>query len=372
MKQVICFVTVVLLALSCASTHRDAGPSPSKGSAIAPAANEARVTDNVVLLADASGTMTGHHGHFDQAKATVGALVSALPGADARAISDGGYSAGLIGFGGDERSGTPLAPFDRAALGRAADALSPLGWLPRHGGSTPIDDALAEAGGQLAGASGQAAVVLVSDGRADAPRATRAAAQRLVSNYSGGELCLHTVHTGVGSGGAALLRDLAAYSSCGSSTTASALADASGLAAFTRGVMLGAAPAPAPAPAPKAAPAIDPCERTLRLRGVEFEFDKARLRPESTTVLDIAAEQLRSCPNVKVMVVGHTDSIGSEAYNKGLSMRRAQAVADHLVGKGISRSNLSVDGRGESQPIASNDTKQGRALNRRVELSPIK
>ena len=368
MKQVICLVTVVLLASSCASTHRDAGPSPTNGVAIELAANEARVTDNLVLLADASGTMTGHHGHFERAKAAVNAVVSTLPGADARSISGGGYSAGLIGFGGDERSGTPLAPFDREALAQAAGALQPLGWLPRHGGSTPIDEALLEASGQLSGASGQAAVVLVSDGRADAPRATRAAAKRLVSNYSGGDLCLHTVHTGAGSAGAELLREIASYSSCGSATTASALADGAGLAAFTRAVMLGAAPAQ---PAPRAVPEVDPCERTLRLRGVEFEFDKARLRPESTTVLDIAAEQLKACPNVKVQVIGHTDSVGTDAYNQGLSMRRAQAVADYLVNQGISRSNLGVDGRGESQPVASNDTADGRALNRRVELTPV-
>ena len=129
-----------------------------------------------------------------------------------------------------------------------------------------------------------------------------------------------------------------------------------------------AAPAPAPAPAPVApAPPPDTCGRIV-LRGVNFEFDKSDIDPASAGVLDVAAEQLTGCPNVAVKVDGHTDSIGTDAYNQGLSERRANAVMGHLVDRGVSASRLTATGYGESNPVASNDTAEGRALNRRVEL----
>jgi len=130
------------------------------------------------------------------------------------------------------------------------------------------------------------------------------------------------------------------------------------------------APAPAPAPvavAPAPAPPPDTCGRIV-LRGVNFEFDKSNIDEASAGVLDVAAEQLSGCPNVAVRVDGHTDSIGTDAYNQGLSERRANAVLNHLVDRGVPASRLTATGYGESQPVASNDTAEGRALNRRVEL----
>ena len=122
-----------------------------------------------------------------------------------------------------------------------------------------------------------------------------------------------------------------------------------------------AAVAPAPAPAP------DNCGRIV-LRGVNFAFDSAEVDGSSSVVLDAAADQLNECRNVSVMVEGNTDSVGTDAYNQGLSERRAESVRSHLVGRGVSASRLTAVGYGESRPIASNDTDEGRALNRRVEL----
>ncbi len=127
-------------------------------------------------------------------------------------------------------------------------------------------------------------------------------------------------------------------------------------------------PAPAPVPvAPAPAPPPDTCGRIV-LRGVNFAFDSAKIDDASAGVLDVAAEQLNGCPNVAVSVDGHTDSIGTDAYNQGLSERRANAVMGHLVDRGVSASRLTATGFGERNPIASNDTAEGRALNRRVEL----
>ncbi len=121
------------------------------------------------------------------------------------------------------------------------------------------------------------------------------------------------------------------------------------------------AQAPPPPPPP-------PAKKKIVLRGVNFDFDKATIRPDAARILDEAAETLKAELEVEVLIVGHTDSVGSEAYNLRLSQRRAQAVRDYLVRKGISASRLRVKGVGESEPVASNDTAEGRAQNRRVEL----
>lgn len=134
-----------------------------------------------------------------------------------------------------------------------------------------------------------------------------------------------------------------------------------------------AAPPPPPPPPPPVAqaplpPPPPPAKKKIVLRGVNFDFDKATIRPDAARILDEAVATLKAEPDVEVLIVGHTDSVGSEAYNLRLSQRRAQAVRDYLVKHGVSAARLRVKGVGESQPVASNDTAEGRAQNRRVEL----
>ena len=115
---------------------------------------------------------------------------------------------------------------------------------------------------------------------------------------------------------------------------------------------------------------LDGCEveAVIELDGVHFDFDKATLKPEAKAVLDEAAALLAKHERVVVEVAGHTDSTGPEDYNQQLSERRAMAVQDYLVEKGVRASRLSAKGYGEAMPVASNDSKEGRAENRRVEL----
>ena len=131
------------------------------------------------------------------------------------------------------------------------------------------------------------------------------------------------------------------------------------------------APPPPPPPAPKAAPAPPPApvEERIVLRGVNFDFDKSEIRPDAAVILDEAASILNANPGRSVGVAGHTDSVGTDEYNQTLSESRAASVKDYLVGKGVDGSRLSTSGFGESNPIASNDTADGRSLNRRVELN---
>jgi len=123
-----------------------------------------------------------------------------------------------------------------------------------------------------------------------------------------------------------------------------------------------------PAPPAKPAPAPAPMKEKIVLRGVNFDFDKSNIRPDAKVILDEAASILGRNPDVAVAVNGYTDSVGTDAYNQKLSQRRADSVKGYLVGKGVSASRLSTQGFGESNPVASNSTKDGRAMNRRVEL----
>src|SRR6185369_8732474 len=109
-------------------------------------------------------------------------------------------------------------------------------------------------------------------------------------------------------------------------------------------------------------------KQKLVLRGVTFDFDKASLRPDARPVLDEAIATLKQHADVDVSVDGYTDSTGSESYNLALSQRRARTVADYLGKGGIAATRLQVKGFGEANPVASNDTEDGRAQNRRVEL----
>jgi len=107
----------------------------------------------------------------------------------------------------------------------------------------------------------------------------------------------------------------------------------------------------------------------IDLRGVNFAFDRAELTAESTAILDQAVDVLNRYPALKVEVAGHTDSVGTDAYNQGLSERRAKTVYQFLTSKGIAADRLSgPNGYGEGKPIDTNDTSEGRARNRRTEL----
>jgi OOP family OmpA-OmpF porin len=110
----------------------------------------------------------------------------------------------------------------------------------------------------------------------------------------------------------------------------------------------------------------------LKKGNVLFDFGKADIKPQAYPVLDEALAVLKNQPTLKVEVQGHTDNVGPKAYNQMLSERRAKAVMEYFKAKGIKPERLSASGYGFSRPTASNDTREGRTLNRRVELKPIR
>jgi outer membrane protein OmpA-like peptidoglycan-associated protein len=132
------------------------------------------------------------------------------------------------------------------------------------------------------------------------------------------------------------------------------------------------APAPAPAPAPAYVAPVPAAPQKLVLEGVNFDFDKATLRQEDMGSLDKDVETLKAWGDVDIEVAGHTDSMGSDAYNMKLSKQRAEAVRNFLISRGVAADRLTAKGYGESQPVADNATEEGRFKNRRVELAPLK
>lgn len=136
-----------------------------------------------------------------------------------------------------------------------------------------------------------------------------------------------------------------------------------------------AAPAPAPAPAPAAAaPAPAPAPAATKVTYAAdafFDFDKAVLKPEGKAKLDDLASKVGAINLEVVIAVGHTDSTGAAKYNQALSVRRAEAVKAYLVSKGIESNRIYTEGKGLTQPVADNATREGRAKNRRVEVEVV-
>ncbi len=137
-----------------------------------------------------------------------------------------------------------------------------------------------------------------------------------------------------------------------------------------------AAVTPPPAPAPTPAPPTPPAPATTSQRATFavdtfFDFDKSVLKPEARAKLDDLVKSIKGINLDLVIAVGHTDSIGSNAYNQKLSIRRSEAVKAYLVGKGIDANRIQAGGKGETVPIADNLAAEGRARNRRVEIEVV-
>lgn len=125
-------------------------------------------------------------------------------------------------------------------------------------------------------------------------------------------------------------------------------------------------------PAPAApAPAEIVAQKVTFNADTFFDFDKSTLKPEGRSILDQVAQQSAQLILESVLATGHTDSVGTEKYNQGLSERRAAAVKQYLASRGVPADQIIAQGRGELQPVADNKTKAGRAKNRRVEVEII-
>jgi OmpA-OmpF porin, OOP family len=236
-----------------------------------------------------------------------------------------------------------------------ADAVNSL----HAGGLTPISIPLAKSIDTLQDVSGKTAVILISDGvqsSSDKNSPESAAAQ--LKSALGDKVCIFTVLIGDNPMGKSTMAAVAKAGECGFATTGNDIANSAGMSNFVKPIFFRKAGKSAPVPVPA------PVSFNLY---VKFDFDKDVIRPEEEDNIEEVGSFLAMHSEIKFILEGHTCNMGSEVYNNGLSLRRADSVKRYLVEKfNIEPARLTTVGYGDSRPLESNDTKKGREANRRV------
>ena len=272
------------------------------------------------------------------------------------AVPPAGFKSGLVTFGrntgrcfgqGKANDVYGLTNHDTAAFASA------LGSIECAGGTTPMGDGLDATADMLSGESGPVAVIVVSDFRWVASSPVAASVARLKAQH-GENLCLHAVKVGDHERTDRLVNSMINAPGCDSAVAAADIASSDAMAGFVTSVLL------APLEYEKHSVAATAL----------FDFDKAVLKDQGKAELQNLGEYIqgKGITVADIDIVGHTDSMGDEDYNQALSERRAMAVKEFLVASGVSADIIDVSGRGESEPVADNDTEEGRAKNRRVEI----
>lgn len=367
-------ITFCLLGgLACAAPKTVA---PMNVSPIAPGPDQRVNVSHLYVVVDASASVTEQ---FPGVKALTQSFVKGMP--------EGSYEVAAISFGGYKRQTEDLRPFDRAHLREGADNLMHLGE------GTPLDRVLAELKPVTEDTFGRGLVIVFSDGRPTDPvgrdldeESVLSAAKTLREGWVG-ELCFHTVQVGDDPQGAAFLKRLSEATACGSTRASVGIQNVAGLQNFQREIFLGEAARDIALPGPDTdGDGIpndrDQCPGTPNavtpdgrgcwvVPGLRFAFDKDEIKPSYYDRLAEMVRVLRENPTMRVRIDGHTDSVGAEAYNQGLSERRATAVKSYLTSNGIDASRLTAKGFGEEAPAYTNDSEEGRAGNRRTEITAL-
>ena len=277
-----------------------------------------------------------------------------------------GYKSALYAMP-DFATYSPKATFDRGNMARGISSVpSDLAFFQ----ATPMGKGFSDLDGVVNSWNGKFAVIFVSDGLANSGRNPAVIVSDMAKKY-GDRFCLHIISVADTAQGAATLKRLASLTPCGVYVDASDLANQAVLEKFAQDVFYTQEEeliVEVVEEKVEVIPAPIPVQEKIVFRNFNFGFDKYKITDEMTPALTEAAALLEDYPNLKVLVGGHTDSTGPEAYNQGLSERRAKSVADWLAENGIPADRLIVKGYGESNPKYDNNTKEGRKLNRRVEI----
>jgi len=241
---------------------------------------------------------------------------------------------------------------------------------------TPLGDAIYHLDCFLEKSQGKFAAIVISDGENTDGRDPIEAAKYIVNKYPD-RVCIHSILVGDSPRGTQVMETIASLNNCEAVTTED-LKDRRVMDSFVEKVFYTyreeapkpmVKPKPKPMVKPKPKPVVKP--KRIVLRGINFDLNKADIKSESEPILNKAVQILKDNPDVKVSIEGHTCSLGPDDYNQRLSEKRAQSVLRYLVRKGIDPGRLKASGFGESRPIADNQTKEGRRLNRRIELKLI-
>ncbi|MBE0575733.1 MAG: OmpA family protein [Desulfuromonadales bacterium] len=318
--------------------------------------------DNFIVIMDQSGSMAwakapAGHQKLDQAIDATILLDKVTP--------ELGYTSSVAVFAPYKVVSDP-ATYKTGSLGSAATSID-----PPFNNMTPLGDGLNNIDPVISKLSGKTALILFTDGESNQGTDPVAAAQALYGKY-GSNLCLHVVSYADTPEGQQTIDAIRALNGCSVVADGKALVTDAAMTQFAKDVLYEeVAPKPAvvvPPPvvvAPAPAPVVTKEVITFNLL---FGFDKWAITDEMVPVLEQAKMILEEDPGVTYVISGHADSTGPEAYNQGLSERRAASVKDWLVKNGISDERLETVGYGETRPKYDNSTREGRKLNRRVEI----
>ncbi len=313
--------------------------------------------ENFVLLVDQSGSMHMRLDEGDMKMAVSKRVLTSINELIPQANHRGANWTSALNLFAPVQEVYRTGPYDRAAMAQAVAGIEDDQQI--FGRMTPMGPGILSLDPILSRMSGATAVILVTDGMANMGPDPVGEAQAIYGRYP--DVCIHIISVADerNTKGREILRAINRLHNRSILVEGAVLdADRGATEEFVRNVFC------------KPAPEVRR-EEVLVLRGVQFDFDKYDIKPEFRVVLNQGAETLMARPDINVRIEGHTDGIGTLEYNQRLSERRARAVYDYFVAKGISPSRLQTVGYGKTRPIADNTTDEGRAINRRVELKVI-
>ena len=313
--------------------------------------------DNFILFLDQSGSMAMRNADgvkkIEKAKSDMLALNAAIPSLD--------YNSAVALFAPFEVQCAPK-PYSDATVASAINAIDTDYQIFNR--RTPMGAGLDDINPVVGKMSGKTALLIFTDGESNYGADPVAVAKNLYAKY-GANLCVHVVSYAETPEGQAVVDGIRAAFPCTVVADGATFTDATALNSYAKDVFYEDVAEPAPAPAPVVAPA--PANEVVSFN-LNFGFDKYQITDEMIPVLEQAKMILEEDTTATYEISGHTDATGTEAYNQGLSERRANSVMKWLTDNGIGADRLEAKGYGELAPKYDNSTKEGRKLNRRVEI----
>lgn len=322
---------------------------PFEMTRVSPKPDEVLKVDQVLILADVTGS-TDENEVFQQEKALLEAFVAAMPDMD--------YQMGFYSFAGSSQSGWTQVSLDDGNLGILRDRAANLTYL---GGLTPLNEAVLATRSEFAAHDGNAALIVLSDGRTHPHERVIEACEAAAYPHIG-PLCIYTVNVGYSKSGRRLLKKMAKSTSCGHVWQAAEVSSPEGMEAMVREIFF-----------EEGEPFYyaDPYPREVVVQPILFDFDKVVLKQDGKAELELVIAELQKHPEDTVVVGGHTCDVGPEGKNMALGQRRADVVKAYLVEQGIDAGRITTVSFGESQPAVPNDGPANRKLNRRVEIEYV-
>ena len=382
------FVMAIMLLFGCATPQVQPTKSLFSSSQLIADQYQPKV-DNFVVILDTSSSMSDEYSGYSKFKIAqdyLRALNQTLPELE--------YNGALRTFGNiasaPDKSTLLVYGLTRYSTAGFESALNGAKG-PSGDNSIPLAKALAVTGKDLNATQGTTAIIIVSDGR-EIDQVTVKTVQNLKSQL-GDRVCIYPIRIGDDPAGAKQMKIIAATGACGFPVEVKNYKTSYSMGDLVEDIFLAKIEKPA-----KQVPVAKPMDSdgdgvtddkdqcpntpigaTVDARGcwsfeavVLFDFDSTEIKSEAHPLLNKASDILKMNPEINVQIDGHTDNIGTSRYNMKLSERRAIAVMEYIVSKGVDTKRLTIKGFGLTKPAASNDIKEGRAKNRRVELTIVR